>query len=797
MRRAVILWMMVCCAVTMMAQEKFHVKHYGREEGLLVRGATCIAQVNGFMWIGSSTGLMGYDGRHTWHYAIPDRKGGGGYFRRVTALMQTTDGTMWVGSKQGIFTLDMERERLLPFTPEGLPKYPVINSLQYDKKGNIWTIADNGLYVIDTKHKKAERIAERLMTPSCMTITKDGSVWLGDHEGTLYRYSPLEGKLYAYTAKAPGMERFGSIVSITEMEDGSLALTSANDGVVLFDLNTYTSKYLFSRDEEGMAVTAHMSITPDGESLWVGTERGIVIYHTKGGGTGCISQSRNEMTWLTDNAVHSLFADREGGVWAGTFFGGIHRISRAYEDLSVITPEGEDRDVDVIREICSDAQGRLWVGTEDGSLYLFDRAKNELKLAEVAWKENPIPFNVQALMVVGNDLWVSSIGMGLYVVDTKTMQEKRHYIATNTTGSGQPLRVVSMCQQNGTIFASTASGVYIYDPEKDIFVPLPELANLYGHHIYADHRGNVWLATFNNGLWKIRKRDGQWKGEKTPFGYATTVTFFEDSKGQYWVGTDMMGLVRYNDRTGEMWQMNASERLCLQSVNSIVEDKQHNLWLNTFDGLYSYNIDTGVMYHITTANGLPTDFLNYSAGYADRDGRVYIGSYKGLVSFDPSTMGKSQERLTPYMLSLHVNGEHIRPGDNTKILTKTLFLTKDVILTHDQNTFSIAYAVPTFKNAHLVWYRYRLNPKDSWIVTNNTGQNIQLTNLTPGDYHIELQASLNPEVWEGDTARLHVTVAPPGWLSAGAILSYVLVIIIIVVIIMLQINKKKIRRLKK
>ena len=797
MRRAVILWMMVCCAMTMMAQEEYHVKHYGRDKGLQVRGATCIAQVNGFMWIGSSTGLIGYDGCHTWHYAIPDRKGGGGYFRRVTTLLQTPDGTMWVGSKQGIFTLDMKRERLLPFVPEGMPKFPVINSLKYDKQGNLWTIADNAVYVIDTRRKKAERIGENLVTPTCMTIAKDGSVWMGDAEGKLYRYSPQSKSLNAYTTKAAGMEQFGSIVSITEMQDGSLALTSSHDGVVLFNLETYTPKYLFSRDEEGLAMSAHTAISPDGESLWIGTERGIVIYHLTDGHMNCIRQSRYKLNALTDNAVHSLFADKEGGVWAGTFFGGIHRISKASEDIAVFTPEGESRDVDVVREICPDSQGRLWAGTEDGSLYLLDRAKNELTLAPVAWKEKPIPFNVQALLAVGDDLWVSTIGMGLYVVDTKTMQEKRRYLMTNTTGSGVVLRGVSMCQQKGTIFVSTAQGVYTYDPKEDIFLQIPELANLYAHHIYADSKGNVWVATFNNGLWKVQEKNGQWKGEKTPFNYATCTTVFEDSKGQYWVGTDMMGLMRYNDKTGETWQLDASEQLRLQSVNNIIEDQQHNLWLNTFDGLYSYNIDTGVMYHLTTDHGLPSDFLNYSAGYADKNGIVYIGSYKGLVAFDPSKLGKSQERLTPYMLGLQVNGEHIYPGDKTKILTETLFLTKDLILTNDQNTFSIDYSVATFQYAHLVWYRYRLNPDEPWVVTNNTSQTIQLTNLSPGDYHIELQASLNPEVWEGETAKLHVTVAPPAWQSAGALLFYVLVIVIVVATVMTLFNKSKTRRIRK
>ena len=178
----------------------------------------------------------------------------------------------------------------------------------------------------------------------------------------------------------------------------------------------------------------------------------------------------------------------------------------------------------------------------------------------------------------------------------------------------------------------------------------------------------------------------------------------------------------------------------------------------------------------------------------DEDGIVYIGTYKGLVSFNPSLFVLSRERLKPYFLRLHMNGKHIVPNDETGILKQTLYQTKEITLTRDQNTFSIDYAVPTYRSGEVVWYRYRMNPDEPWVITENA-RPIQVTNLSTGTYKITLQASFNPERWEGEAAAITLKVAAPTWLSLGAFIGYAAVIVMIVVVVMSQFKKKETRKL--
>ena len=91
MKKVIGLCLMMISTVVMMAQEEYHIKNFGENDELKVRGATCVTQVNGFIWIGTSKGFCAFDGNHVYPYTIPDPNGMGGYYSRVTSLAPFSD----------------------------------------------------------------------------------------------------------------------------------------------------------------------------------------------------------------------------------------------------------------------------------------------------------------------------------------------------------------------------------------------------------------------------------------------------------------------------------------------------------------------------------------------------------------------------------------------------------------------------------------------------------------------------------------------------------------------------------
>ena len=799
--------LLMLVALTTQAQQTYHIKHFGENDELVLRGETSIAQVNGFIWIGTTEGLRAFDGKHSALYRVPDKEKLGGYYGMVTGVVQSADGTIWTGTHRGFFTFDIENEKLVPFRVEGLSARPFISHMKFDAYDQLWAIIDGHLYRIDPKKRRAFCLDKDLGSLRCLALTSSGTVWVGDVNGIIYRYDAPNHRMRAYTVKPDGVDSFKKIAGITELQNGSLVITSEADGVCLFSPENFSSRLLFDKDDEGRSLVAHTAISPDGINLWVGSERGIIIYNTVTGGLSAIRQSDTALHTLTDNAVYTLFLDQEQGVWAGTYFGGMHRISLQPSNFTIALPEEEG--IDVVREMLTDEQGRIWVGTEDGGLYEYDMPHNRLHPAAVDWGAYPVPRNVQSLLLVENDLWLSTATNGIYVVDTNTCRAKQHFIKSNGTSQGMRINPIDMCEQSGTIFVASPGGVFQFDPKGNIFRLLPEFNGIYVHHLIADRQGNVWLCSFNNGLWKLEEKDGAWKARKTAFEYQCVTSIYQDSRGVYWVGTDQHGMMAYDDEMNVTLPIDLvpnngdavldptaipkDKNLC---VTNITEDSYHRLWVNTFDGIYTYNPDNGLVAHFTTANGLPTPYFNLSSGCKTNDGHVLLGCYKGLVCINPGLFQTHRERLTPYFLNLYVNGKHIIPNDGSGILQHTLFLQKKITLSYDQNTFTIYVAAPTFHNEAVVWFRYRMNPDERWILTNDMAA-IQMHNLAPGTYKVELQASYDREKWEGDASVMWITVEPPVYLSFWAICGYVLLIVIGVVIGMLLIQHAQNRERQK
>ena len=176
MRKTILFCVMMMAVVMMSAQDEYYIKNYGKTDELKVRGGTCIAQINGFLWIGTSTGFIAFDGNHMHSYTIPDEDGKGGFYSRVVALESSSDHNLWIGTRKGIYEFEMIMGNMHLFEAAGLPEHPDVRVIKFDKDGYLWGILNGKAYKMDTKKKTAECIGDGVMHPSCMTIAKDGTV---------------------------------------------------------------------------------------------------------------------------------------------------------------------------------------------------------------------------------------------------------------------------------------------------------------------------------------------------------------------------------------------------------------------------------------------------------------------------------------------------------------------------------------------------------------------------------------------------------------------------------------------
>ena len=101
-------------------------------------------------------------------------------------------------------------------------------------------------------------------------------------------------------------------------------------------------------------------------------------------------------------------------------------------------------------------------------------------------------------------------------MDIRTEKIIKHYtIAPNPYASQNDIIVYLYKTRKNNLLIATASGMYQYNPEKDIFEPLDQFpGNCRIQTIFEDHEGVIWAGTFNIGLYyfdPIRQKHGEFK----------------------------------------------------------------------------------------------------------------------------------------------------------------------------------------------------------------------------------------------------------------------------------------------
>jgi len=768
---------------------QYFFKHYQGDDGLLHNSVTCVLQDSkGLLWIGTRGGLNRFDGYTFKTYKNNNNKLGSIGNNVINTIAEDKNGMLWIGTGKGIFKYDPYKEIFVELT--NLPEV-YISHLIIDGNNNLWFLANYTLYKYNQGTSQLEDLK---MHASCLAFDSSKNVWVGDDDGMIgiYNYQNRSSNKVRMIGEdvPPNLRSISKIYPVNNEEilvgcfkQGLKSYNTKTGSVTSISLNHNDNTAIYVRDIT--AVSRHQ--------YWIATESGIYIYDAANNTIQNLRKHPGDPYSLADNAVYALCRDNQGGVWVGTFFGGLNYYSVENSRFEKYYPQPGANAIsgDAVREICRDNKGNLWIGTEDAGINKFDPVTRKFTNYTTTEKKESISYpNVHGLLALNNQLYIGPFLQGLEIMDMQTGTITDRFKLIGDSSNKTSDFVISIyLTRDSTILVGTAyhnAGLFSYNRRSKTFTQIKQIPpNTYVFDIYEDSQGNIWTGSVAQGAFYYNPATGK-KGN-IRFGDTAkndvtnefaVYNIFEDSNHNLWFATTGGGLIKTGPDKKIIKRFTTEDGLPTNVVYSILEDNARHLWISSLKGLIRFDLATEQATVYTQANGLITDQFNYNSAYKDVDGKMYFGSVKGMIAFDPAAFDEKEASPPTYITGFQINNKEVIPNAEHSPLTRSILYTDTITLQYNQNNFSIEFATLNYSSPQVTRYKYLMKGlSNSWTYL-NTNRNAYFTELKPGSYEFIVQAESNIGSWTGKQQHLFIKILPPFWKSTIAYILYTLLIAI-------------------
>ncbi|WP_147322001.1 hybrid sensor histidine kinase/response regulator transcription factor [Mucilaginibacter conchicola] len=762
-------------------------KHYQVEQGLSHNTVYCIIQdKRGFLWFGTKDGLNRFDG-YTYKTFRHDPRDAKSISNNIVhALSTDAEGNLWVGTDNGLDRYDFKTE---DFDHVYHDSRQGVRSITQDENNNCWFVTGEALMRFNKKTGISTDYLPKRQFEATSIAINNGDIWVTTSRGTLEKLNPARGTFKSYNLfdhSKPVASNF--IERLYAAGDDKLFVGTANQGVKEFDCLTGTYSDILTYNTDHTEVYVRDFVKYSEKEFWIATESGIFIYNIVTRKFTNIKKNYNDHYSLSDNAVYSLYRDREGGMWAGTYFGGVNHYPKQYSNFNKYYPGADDNSLkgNVVREICKDRFGNIWLGTEDNGL-------NKLSADKTTWTHyypgtaNGLSnSNIHGLLANGDNLLVGTFERGLNIFDIPTGKVKQIFVAGNGANMLKSNFIIGFCKTRlGLIFIATTKGLYRYNPANNVFTQIDKIPSYdFVYSIIEDHNGLIWLGTVRDGIYTYNPETN--RSEKIPYDYpvkdalqtSTVNGIFEDSDHHIWFATEGLGLWKYNPQNKRFRYYGLNTGLPSNYVFKILEDDNKNIWVSTTRGLVSLNLVNGYTKTYTRANGLLSDQFNYNSAFKDTDGTMYFGCVKGMVSFNPGQFKPNNFVAPVYITGFQVHNNEISVNGPDSLLKQSIICAKEIRLNHNQSSFSIDFAALSFSAPEMSQYKFLMKGLDRGWTYLKTNRKVYFTQLAPGHYTFVVKAANNNGEWSDKETSIEIDIDPPFWASTWAYICYALAVLL-------------------
>jgi len=796
--KKVFLLLLLFATVRVNSQD-IQVKYLGIENGLSNNAVTSIFQDhNGFMWFGTYDGLNRFDGYDCTVFRNVIGDSNSIHSNAINSISEDADYNIWVGGQKeisiynplvqhfsipsytfannstrpalednvvklqliknncmlagtqhnGLFYFDNSagngRQVALKTKNSTSVNY-YVTAIKYDAAKNITyvLVQNEGLFIYDAQQHALHLKNNLPQQANCINISSNGNIWIGDNSG-LYLFNNLTN-----TLSPSVIPNKISVEDLCEDKKGTLWIASDGGGIWL----------LKAGENKAVALSATIA---------------------------------EKKPLINSNSIYAIYEDNQERKWIGTLRGGINIIEPQVNPFKTVVyrASGNAPAVDnFILSFCEDDNHNVWIGTDGAGLRYWNRSNNTFtNFSHDSSKPNTISSNfVTGIIKDGSTgLWISTWFGGINRYDFRTHSFKQ-YTCFNPVSNTVNNNVWTLLQDSRKrLWASAVrnGGLYLFDANANSFTiydsRLPDLQCL-----TEDTGGNIWAGDYTS-LIKIDTI-----ARKHTFyniGYAVR-SIYEDKKKNFWIGTQEGGLVLFNRTDGTFKRFTTADGLPQNTILRIVEGKDGNLWLSTYNGLSRFDPGKKIFKNFSQADGLQSNQFSFNGALGLSNGELLFGGIKGFNVFYPQNIDEKKRIPQLFLSGLNINNAPVQ-NNLSYVKERDLNVIKKVVVPFNEATLSLNFLGLDYADAADLNYAYYLEGWDKGWNYVKAARTANFSRLMEGSYIFKVKVSHGDGEWSNAVELLHITVLPPWYRTWWAYGLYILLIAAVVYIYIYYKNRQ-------
>ncbi|MBS1818438.1 MAG: ATP-binding protein [Acidobacteria bacterium] len=701
---------------------------WSRKDGL-VGPVWAIAQDgNGFLWLGTDTALVRFDGVR---FVAWEALGGRALPRLpIRTLLVAKSGSLWLGFGGGGGLARIDGRVVTTWVGgDGSESMGAVTGIAEDQAGTVWASAATGLYRLVNTHW--ERLGARAGLPDegavNAFIDRSGALWVSTPDGLYRRPRTDEGAFEkiepSYDPQRPlnfSQDADGRIW----VSDSLVGFRALGPGPTLRGTEAGRG-YRMLHDARG-----HLWVATIGQGLWRvrrsgDQKRPLMIERT------------TVLSGLSSDAVRTVFEDRDGNIWAGTTEG----VDRLVPHR--VTPW---TNLGLVNTIDVTSDGRVWAGTADGLI--------PFNLTPAGWQAADAHVPVRGAIAIrgaaAGGLWVAT-STALYRVSGTSVTP----VAAPRTPRPVTIEALATDAQ-GEAWVVTSAGDILRTDHTGLQVRdrVPELRGVRTNAALVDRSGRLWVSYGGTRIGVIG-RPGEFRTiTEAAVGTGPHYDLYEDPSGAIWIsGAD--GLTRF---AGEQIAfVGQASGLPPGGVYSITQDARNDLWLATASGIIRLSPDEVQRAIATPQHTMRFRIYDTSDGLAgypvalgDRnalratDGSLWFVTSRGISVADPRALATLRQ---PPLVAIDETRADDVPLDGTDVPPGT-------------SKLQIFYTAPELTSPLKTRFRYRLEGFDRDWIDAGTRREALYTNLPPREYTFRVSVSQDDGRWSETEATFAFTLHP-------------------------------------